>query len=74
MNARSLWLDKDKKDSKNDSLNDWRMFEFNQITIFNIKRNINLRKIEIESFIDFGNLEELNLEENKLTLTVLLRP
>ena len=55
MNARSLWLAKYKNDSKNDSINDWRVFEFNQITIFNLKSNINLRKIEIESFIDFVN-------------------
>ena len=66
MNTRSCCLARVKDISNNDSINDWKMFEFVKIKTLNL-RDLNLNKIENHPFIDFENLEELDLCRNKLT-------
>ena len=60
--VRNLCLTKERDNSNNDSINDWRNFDFNKIKTLNLS-NINLSTIENQSYIDFQNLEFINLSK-----------
>jgi hypothetical protein len=66
MNVRNWCLTKERDNCDNDSINDWRNFDFNKIKTLSFM-NIGMSTIENQSFIDFGNLDKLDLSGNKLT-------